>query len=133
MTVFFGTRLGKILIWQNSLRRESPNLKADVEGKSVYIVQNSPYFLVSFDTLKMDYIDFSQMFGSCYCQAERAAMGIRRLKTACRSTRRGESESDMNLIQIHTTDCINVEEVVQLFIGKSPQRLFFASQAFTKT
>ena len=54
-------------------------------------------------------------------------MGIRRLKTACRSTRRGESESDMNLIQIHRTDSINVEEVVQLFIGKSPQRLFFAS------
>ena len=54
-------------------------------------------------------------------------MGIRRLKTVCRSTRRGESESDMNLIQIHTTDSINVEEEVQMFIRKSPQRLFFAS------
>ena len=54
-------------------------------------------------------------------------MGIRRLKTVRRSTRRGESESDMNLIQIHTTDSINVEEEVQMFIRKSPQRLFFAS------
>ena len=39
----------------------------------------------------------------------------------------------MNLIQIHTTDSINVEEEVQMFIRKSPQRLFLASQAFTKT
>lgn len=35
-----------------------------------------------------------------------------------------ERESDLNLIQMHTTGCIIVEEVVQIFITKITERFF---------
>ena len=57
-------------------------------------------------------------------EAEISASGIRRLKTAYRSTMKGKRASDLNLIQMHTTSCIIVEELVQIFITKSTRRLF---------
>ena len=48
---------------------------------------------------------------------------IRRLKTAFRSVMKDERESDLNLIQMHITGSINVEEIVQMFIRKKPTKI----------
>ena len=34
-----------------------------------------------------------------------------------------ERESDLNLIQMHITGSINVEEIVQMFIRKKPTKI----------
>ena len=65
-------------------------------------------------------------------EAERAASGIRRLKTFFRSTiilNGDERESNLNLLQIHTTGSINVE-ILQILIKKPPRRLFSSSFSF---
>ena len=48
--------------------------------------------------------------------SERVASGIRRLKTAFRNTMKDDRESNLNLLQIHTTGSINVEQILQMFI-----------------
>ena len=59
-------------------------------------------------------------------EAEKAASGIIRLKTAFRNNIKDERRSNLNLLQMHTTGSINVEEL-QMFIKKEPRRLFSLS------
>ena len=59
-------------------------------------------------------------------EAEKAASGIIRLKTAFRNNIKDERGSNLNLLQMHTTGSINVEEL-QMFIKKEPRRLFSLS------
>ena len=66
-------------------------------------------------------------------EVERAASGIRRLKTAFRNTMKDERDSSLNLLQIHTTGSINVEDMLQMFINKNPRRLFSPSLLFSET
>ena len=47
-----------------------------------------------------------------FSEAERAASGIRRLKTSFRNEMTDERESNLTLLQIHTTGSINVEEIL---------------------
>ena len=62
-----------------------------------------------------------------------AASGIRRLKTAFRNTMKDDRESNLNLLQIHTTGSINVKQIFQMFIKKSPRRLLSLSPVFSET
>ena len=64
-------------------------------------------------------------------EAERAASGIRRLKTAFRNAMEDERESNLNLLQIHTAGSINVE-ILQMFIKKTLRRLFPSSLVLGK-
>ena len=66
-------------------------------------------------------------------EAEKAASGIIRLKTAFRNNTKDERGSNLNLLQIHTTGSINVEEILQMFIKKEPRRLFSLSLVFSET
>ena len=66
-------------------------------------------------------------------EAERAASGIIRLKTAFRNNMKDERESNLNLLQMLTTGSINVEEILQMFTEKNPGRLFSSSLAFSET
>ena len=59
-------------------------------------------------------------------EVERTASGIIRLKTAFRNNIKDERGSNLNLLQMHTTGSINVEEL-QMFIKKEPRRLFSLS------
>ena len=47
-----------------------------------------------------------------FSEAERAATGIRRLKTSFRNEMTDERESNLTLLQIHTTGSTNVEEIL---------------------
>ncbi len=64
------------------------------------------------------------------CEAERSASGIRRLKTAYRSTMSSERESNLNLIQMQQVTMIDVDEVLNMFIDRNPRRLFQKSVLF---
>ena len=55
--------------------------------------------------------------------ARRAASGIRSLKTAFRNTTKDERESNLNLLQIHTTGSIDVE-ILQIFTKKNQESCF---------
>ena len=55
-------------------------------------------------------------------EAERAASGIRRLKTAFRNTIKDERVRNLNLLQIHIAGSINVE-ILQMFVKKALRRL----------
>ena len=66
-------------------------------------------------------------------EAEKAASRIIRLKTAFRNNTKDERGSNLNLLQIHTTGSINVEEILQMFIKKEPRRLFSLSLVFSET
>ena len=57
-------------------------------------------------------------------EAERAASGIRKLKTAFRNTMKGVPENNLNLLQVHTTGNINVKEILQIFIKKTQEDCF---------
>eukprot|EP00795_Rhopilema_esculentum_P013865 gene13865-4810_t len=50
------------------------------------------------------------------CEAERAASGVRRLKTAYRSTMSSQRESDLNLIQMRSDLLLTSNAVVDAFI-----------------
>ena len=56
-------------------------------------------------------------------EVERSTSRIRRLKVAFRNTVKDERESNLNLLQIHTADSINVE-ILQMFIKKSQEDYF---------
>ena len=57
-------------------------------------------------------------------EAERAASGILRLKTAFRNNMKDERESNLNLLQMLTTGSINVEEILQMFTEKTQEDCF---------
>ena len=56
-------------------------------------------------------------------EVERSTSRIRRLKVAFRNTVKDERESNLNLLQIHTADSINVE-ILQMFIKKYQEDYF---------
>ena len=65
-------------------------------------------------------------------ELERAASGVVWLKNVLRNIMKDEQESNLNLLQVHTTGSINIEEILQMFI-KNPERLFSPSLLFSKT
>ena len=56
-------------------------------------------------------------------EAERAASGIRRLKTAYRSTVTGEKEENLNLIQMQSLIDSDVSKLSEIFIMNCNRRL----------
>ena len=56
-------------------------------------------------------------------EAERAASGIRRLKTDFRSTMTDPRESDLNVLQMQQITTVNVDRVADMFIKKHPRGL----------
>lgn len=56
-------------------------------------------------------------------EAERAASGIRRLKTAYRSTVTGEKEENLNLIQMQSLTDSDVSKLSEIFIMNCNRRL----------
>ena len=56
-------------------------------------------------------------------EAERAASGNRRLKTACRSTMTGEREQNLNLIQMQSLIESYVSKLSEIFIMNCNRRL----------
>ena len=75
--------------------------------------------------------------------AKRATLGIRGLITDSRNTTKDERESNLNLLQIHTTCNINVEEILQMSNKSNNckvkqnktnlRRLFLPSLVFSET
>ena len=59
-------------------------------------------------------------------EAEKATPGSRRLETAFIKTMNEEWENDLNLIHMHMTGSINVEQIVPMFIAKKPRRLILS-------
>ena len=59
-------------------------------------------------------------------EAERAASGVRGLKTPYRSTMSDEREGDLNLIQLQRVTDVDENEVIKTFIQLHPRRLFTA-------
>ena len=58
-------------------------------------------------------------------EAERAASGVRRLKTPYRSTMSDTREGDLNLIQLQrVVPEIDINEVINIFKKMRPNRLF---------
>ena len=55
-------------------------------------------------------------------EAERAASGVRRLKTPFRSTMGEQRESDLNLLLLQRVKDIDIDKVVVSFIKKNPRR-----------
>ena len=56
-------------------------------------------------------------------EPERAASGIRRLKTVFRSTMTDRLESNLNLLQMQQTTTVNVDRVAEVLIKQHPRRL----------
>lgn len=48
------------------------------------------------------------------------------METAFIKTMNEEWENDLNLIHMHMTGSINVEQIVQMFIAKKPRRLILS-------
>ena len=65
-------------------------------------------------------------------EVEREASRIRMLKTAFRNTMKDERESNLNLLQIHAPDGINVK-ILKMFIKRILRRLFSSSLVFSET
>ena len=57
-------------------------------------------------------------------EAERAASGIRRLKTPYWSTMSDSREGDLNLIQLQKVTEIDISKVAQIFVNLNRRRLF---------
>ena len=57
-------------------------------------------------------------------EADRAASGVRRLKTLYRATMGDKRESDFSFLQLQHIKKVNPEEVSELFIDLHKRRLF---------
>ena len=57
-------------------------------------------------------------------EAERAVLGLRRLKTTYRSTMGEDGESDLNFLQLQHVKNIDLNEVKNIFIDLHPRRIF---------
>ena len=60
-------------------------------------------------------------------EAERAAFGIRRLKTPYRSTMRDSRKGDLNLVQLQKVTEIDISKVAQIFVNLNRRRLFMSN------
>ena len=94
-------------------------------AKSAYIAENPPNSFV--DVLKVADFDFFfqnirqlLLIGATspisFSEVKRAASGIRTLKTAFKNTMKDDRQGNLNLLQIHTTGSINLEQILQIFI-----------------
>ena len=63
-------------------------------------------------------------------EAERAASGVRRLKTPFRIAMGEQRESDLNLLQLQRVEDIDIDKVVASFIKNNLRRLFARSILF---
>lgn len=113
-------------------KRRKLNMGERVDGKKAYQISEQPDGLL--DCLKLAdedcfpnirkllIIGCISPIGST--EAERAASGIRRLKTAYRSTMSDEREGNLNLIQLQRLVNIDVDKVAEIFLEKNKRRLF---------
>lgn len=94
-----------------------------MDGQSAYIVKNPPdYFVYS---LKFSDVDFFRVaYPISSSEIERTASGIRRLKTTFSRAMNSEWENDLNLIHMHTTGSINVEEMCKCLLEKTTKIVF---------
>ena len=65
-------------------------------------------------------------------KAERAAPGIRRLKTSYRSTMSDSREGDLN-IQLQKVTEIDISKVAQIFVNLNHRRLFMSNSLLYDT
>ena len=63
-------------------------------------------------------------------EAEKAASGIRRLKTPYRSTMGDKRKSDLNLLHLQPISNIDIQSVTQMFIRKYPRKMLKKSVLF---
>ena len=107
--------------------------QALVDDKSPYIVESPPDSFV--DVLKAVNVDFFQnikkllligaTFPILFLEEERAASGIRKLKTTFPNTMRDHQKSNLNRLQIDTTGRISVEQILGMFIKKPQEDCFY--------
>ena len=108
--------------------------QALVDDKSPYIVESPPDSFV--DVLKAVNIDFFSQnikklllvgatFPILFLEEERAASGIRKLKTTFPITMRDHRKSNLNRLQIDTTGRISVEQILEMFIKKPQEDCFY--------
>ena len=129
----------KALLYMHDKRRRNPEksqLRCD--GRQAYVIPEPPDSLLDalrvadrdiFPSIrKLLVIGCISPIGSC--EAERAASGVRRLKTAYRSTMASERESDLNLIQMRPDLLTTPSAVVDAFIEQQPRRMFSPSILF---
>ena len=116
-------------------RKDADQMDKRADGKKAYQVVEPPDGLL--DSLKLADKDFFPnirrlLIIGCVSpigstEAERAASGIRRLKTPYRSTMSGIREGNLNLIQLQRLAEIDIEDVAQIFINDNPRRMFDSS------
>ena len=63
-------------------------------------------------------------------EAEKAASGIRRLKTPYPSSMRDKRESGLNLLYLQQISNIDIQNVAQMFIRMYAQKMFKKSALF---
>ena len=113
-------------------KRRKRNIGKRVDGKSAYQIVEPPDGLLDCLNLadedcfpnirKLLMIGCLSPVGSS--EAERAASGIRRLKTAYRSTMNDDREGNLNLIQLQRITNVDIDKVVDIFLKKQKRRLF---------
>ena len=123
-------------LWNNKSYQKKQNMDTTqtlVDDKSPYIVESPPDSFV--DVLKAVNVDFFQnikkllligaTFPIIFLEEERAASGIRKLKTTFPITMRDHRKSNLNRLQIDTTGRISVEQILEMFIKKPQEDCFY--------
>ena len=129
----------KALLYMQDKRRRNPEKsRLRCDGRQAYVVPEPPDSLLdalraadpdTFPSIRrLLVIGCISPIGSF--EAERAASGVRRLKTAYRSTMASERESDLNLIQMRPDLLSTSSAVVDAFIEQQPRRMFSPSILF---
>ena len=129
----------KALLYMHDKRRRNPEKsQLRCNGRQAYVIPEPPDSLLDalrvadrdiFPSIrKLLVIGCISPIGSC--EAERAASGGRRLKTAYRSTMASERESHLNLIQMRPDLLTTPSAVVDAFIEQQPRRMFSPSILF---
>ena len=129
----------KMHVYQSDKRRRNPeSSKRRCDGKQAFVIPEPPDGLA--DALRVADNDIFPSIrrllvigctspeGSC--EAERAASGVRRLKTAYRSSMSSERESNLNLIQMRPDLLDSSARIANAFIEQKPRRLFSQSILF---
>ena len=124
----------KMHVYQSDKRRRNPeSSKRRCDGKQAFVIPEPPDGLA--DALRVADNDNDMLVIGCIspvgsCEAERAASGVRRLKTAYRSSMSSERESNLNLIQMRPDLLDSSARIANAFIEQKPRRLFSQSILF---
>ena len=66
-------------------------------------------------------------------ETERAASGMRRLKTPYRSTMSDSREGDLNLMQLQKVTETDISKVAEIFVNLNSRRLFMSNSLLYDT